>query len=139
MTHRPGSLAWRARYATGIPSIDAHHQGMFKILRMLQEATRSGHMEAEVGRVIQFLEKYSRAHFEGEEAFMGRSAFLEAAAHSQEHARFTAHLRHLKGRFDAGDQEVPGELVLLLHAWLKEHILHQDMAFAEHVRASGQP
>jgi hypothetical protein len=37
MTEGSGSLAWQSRHATGLPSIDAHHQGFFKILSMLDE------------------------------------------------------------------------------------------------------
>jgi hemerythrin-like metal-binding protein len=135
MPNNWGHLAWRKRYATNIPSIDAHHQGFFKILRMLQDATHNGQMDAEVGPILEFLEKSSRVHFEGEETFMRRIGFPETEAHAREHARFTAHLRHLKTGLDRGDAGIPGDLVLMLHGWLKDHILQQDMVFAEYVRA----
>ncbi len=135
MMNRTASPTWRSRYATNIPSIDAHHQGLFKILRMLVEATQKGQSKTEMNAILTFLEKYTRVHFEGEDAFMARSGFPGAEAHTLEHARFTAQLARLKERFNQGDDRVPGELVPTLSAWLRDHILQQDMALAEHVRA----
>ena len=136
MTNRTAKLTWRTRYATNIPSIDAHHQGLFKILRMLEESAQKGQTQAEMDAILAFLERYTRVHFEGEDAFMQRSRFPLAEVHSREHARLTSQLKQLKERSEQGDDHVPGELVPVLSAWLKDHILQQDMALAEHVRAT---
>ena len=136
MTNRTAKLTWRTRYATNIPSIDAHHQGLFKILRMLEEAAQKGQTHAEMDAILAFLERYTRIHFEGENAFMQRSGFPLAEVHSREHARLTSQLKQLKERFEEGDDQVSDELVPVLSAWLKDHILQQDMALAEHVRAT---
>lgn len=135
MTNRTASPTWRSQYATDISSIDAHHQGLFRILRMLVESTQKGPSKDEMSAILAFLERYIRVHFEGEDAFMARSGFQDAEAHSREHARLTEQLRKLKERFDLGDDRVPGELVPMLSTWLRDHILQQDMALAEHVRA----
>ena len=136
MTNRTAKMTWRTRYATNIPSIDAHHQGLFKILRMLEEAAQKGQTHAEMDAILAFLEKYTRVHFEGEDAFMQRSGFPLAEVHSREHARLTSQLKQLKERFKEGDDQVLGELVPVLSAWLKDHILQQDRALAEHVQAT---
>jgi len=138
MTDRTAKLTWRTRYATNIPSIDAHHQGLFKILRMLEEAAQKGQTHAEMDAILAFLERYTRVHFEGEDAFMQRSGFPLAEVHSREHARLTSQLQQLKERLEQGDDQVRVELVPVLAAWLKDHILQQDMALAEHVRARPQ-
>jgi len=135
MTNRTASPIWRSRYATSIPSIDAHHQGLFKILRMLVESTQKGPSKDEMDAILAFLERYIRVHFEGEDAFMARSGFPDAGAHAREHAHLIDRLRKLTERFNLGDDRVPGELVPMLSAWLRDHILQQDMALAEHVRA----
>jgi len=136
MTNRTAKLTWRTRYATNIPSIDAHHQGLFKILRMLEEAAQKGQTHAEMDAILAFLERYTRIHFEGEDAFMQRSGFPLAEVHYREHAHLTSQLKQLKERFKEGDDQVLGELVPVLSAWLKDHILQQDMALAEHVQAT---
>ncbi len=135
MTNRTASPTWRSQYATDIPSIDAHHQGLFKILRMLVESTQKGPTKDEMSAILAFIERYIRAHFEGEDAFMARTGFPGAGIHIQEHARLVDQLRRLSERFNQGDDRIPGELVPMLSAWLRDHILHQDMALAEHVRA----
>ena len=117
MTNRTAKMTWRTRYATNIPSIDAHHQGLFKILRMLEEAAQKGQTHAEMDAILAFLEKYTRVHFEGEDAFMQRSGFPLAEVHSREHARLTSQLKQLKERFSSassGAAKAPGDLLL---AW----------------------
>ena len=130
MTDRPATLAWRARYATQIPSIDAYHQGIFKVFRKLLQTTRSGRMGIAIGPILEFLEKYSRSHFAGEEACMQEAGFPDAATHLQEHSQFMAQLGQLQERFSQGEQGIEGELVLLLSGWLSVHILKRDRSFA---------
>jgi hemerythrin len=134
MTLPPGNPSWCARYATNIPAIDAHHQGLFKILKMLQEAEYEGRVDAEVGVILEHLEKHSLSHFEVEEALMGRTEFPEKGAHTEDHRRFVGQLQRLKARFDRGDAGVTAEVIAMLYGWLHDHILLQDMVFAEHVR-----
>ncbi len=134
MTLPPGHFSWRARYATNIPTIDAHHQGLFKILRMLQESTYNSRGDLEVGIVLDHLRQHSLAHFEVEEALMRRTSFPGIAPHTQEHGRFVEQLRQLRARLDRGDAGVPADVIAVLYEWLHDHILLQDMVFAEHVR-----
>ncbi len=135
MTNRPASPIWRSRYATNIPSLDAHHQGLFKILRMLVESTQKGRAQDEVEATLSFLEEYTRVHFEAEDAFLIRCRYPGAEAHAQEHARFSALLARMKERLSQGDERIAGELVPALSAWLRDHILQHDMALADHLRA----
>ncbi|MBK9795291.1 MAG: hemerythrin family protein [Holophagaceae bacterium] len=134
MTERTASPTWQSRYATNIPSLDAHHQGLFKILRMLVESTQKEPAKDDVDATLSFLEEYTRVHFESEEALMARCRFPGAGAHAGEHARFSHLLRRMKERLNQGDDRIPGELVPTLSAWLRDHILQQDMALAEHLR-----
>ena len=133
MTDRRRNLDWRTRHATHIPSIDAYHQGMFKVFRKLLQATRNGRMDASVGPILEFLEKYTRSHFAGEEAFMQQAGFPDVLAHLQEHSRFTTQLVLLKERFHQGEQGIEGELILLLSGWLSVHILEKDRTFADFI------
>jgi hemerythrin-like metal-binding protein len=138
MTIPPGHFSWRARYATNIPTIDAHHQGLFKILRMLQESTYESRGDVEVGVVLDHLQQQSLAHFEVEEALMRRTGFPEIDLHTRDHGRFVEQLRHLKARLDQGEAGVPTEVISVLYEWLHDHILLQDMVFAEHVRTQSK-
>src|ERR1035438_85137 len=134
MTIPPGNFSWRARYATNIPTIDAHHQGMFKILRMLHEATSDGRIEVEMEVILEHLEQHSLAHFEAEEALMRRTEFPGIDSHAQDHGRFLIQLRRLKARQELGDEGVPSEVLAVLRDCRHDHILLQDMIFAEHFR-----
>ncbi len=139
MTDHPSNLAWRQRHATHIPSIDAYHQGMFKVFRKLLQTTRTGRMGNSIGPILEFLEKYSSSHFEGEEAFMQEAGFPEAAVHVQEHRQFMVELGRLHERFNQGEQGIEGELVLILSGWLSVHILKRDRSFAAFLHGRSRP
>lgn len=128
------NLAWGPRYETGIPSIDCQHQSLFRALRYLYEAIFEGKVQAEVGVVLEFLEKYSQIHFSEEETYMKRIRFPGLLEHMVEHRKFWIRIQDLQARFDTDEQAVALETSLLLFTWFRDHILIQDMAFAEHAR-----
>jgi hemerythrin len=139
MENLSSSLSWRARYATHIPTIDAHHQGLFKILNLLQESSCDSRMDVEIGVILEHLERHSVTHFEAEESLMRRSGFPGLDSHIQNHNRFLVHLNQLKKRFEKGEPEISTTIISTLNGWLHDHILVQDMAFSEHVRNELQP
>lgn len=131
------NLAWRACYETGIASIDAQHQSLFKALRYLHKAIYEGGVHAEVGVVLEFLEQYCQIHFTEEEAYMKQLRFPGLLEHMAEHRTFWIQIQDLRARYAAETPEVSMEASLLLFAWFRDHILVQDMAFARHARLSG--
>jgi hemerythrin len=137
MSKRLHHLAWGPRFETGIPSIDCQHQSLFRALRYLYEAIFEGKVQAEVGVVLEFLEKYVQIHFSDEETYMKRIRFPGLLEHMVEHRKFCIRIQDLSARFDSEEQAVALETSLLLHAWFRDHILLQDMAFVEHARGQG--
>jgi hemerythrin len=134
MTELLNNLAWGARYETGIPAIDCQHQSLFKALGYLHEAIFEGNVEAEVGVVLEFLEKYAQVHFREEETYMKRIRFPGVLEHMVEHRKFWIKVRDLRTRYAENEREVSMETSMLLFAWFRDHILIEDMAFAEHAR-----
>ncbi len=128
------AMNWGAAYETGIPAIDCQHQSLFKALRYLNEAVSEGSVQAEVGVVLDFLEKYARIHFTDEETLMQRADFPDLSAHRAEHRGFQLRLHDLKSRYQDGTASVSLETSMRLFEWFREHVLVQDMAFAEFSR-----
>jgi hemerythrin-like metal-binding protein len=131
MTNGSGSLAWQSRHATGIPSIDSHHQGLFKILRMLDEDAPRGLAGPELVAIIGFLEQCVLAHFEDENEFMWRHDYAGISAHIRDHDRLIAHLGQMKERHARGDTLVRQDVVPVLTAWLMNHIQRHDQPLGE--------
>lgn len=128
------AMNWGAAYETGIPAIDYQHQSLFKALRCLNEAVSEGSVQAEAGVVLDFLEKYARIHFTDEETLMQRADFPDLPAHRAEHRGFQLRLHDLKTRYQDETASVSLETSMLLFEWFREHIMGQDMAFAEFTR-----
>ena len=135
MVEAMNDLAWGPRYETGIPSIDCQHQSLFRALRCLHEAVLEGKVQAEVGVVLEFLEKYAQIHFSDEETYMKRIRFPGLLEHMVEHRKFWIRVQDLQARFDSEEQKVALEASMLLFTWFKDHILIEDMAFAKHARS----
>jgi len=135
MVEAMNHLAWEPRYETGIPSIDCQHQSLFRALRCLHEAVFEGKVQAEVGVVLEFLEKYAQIHFSDEETIMKRIRYPGLLEHMVEHRKFWIRVQDLQARFDSEEQTVALEASMLLFTWFKDHILIEDMAFAKHARS----
>jgi hemerythrin len=136
MVASSNNFAWGARYETGIPVIDIQHQSLFKALRYLQEAAYEGTVQAEVGVVLEFLEKYAQVHFATEEAYLQQIRFPGLLEHMAEHKKFTIQVQDFRARYLANESDVSMETTLFLFAWFRDHILIQDMAFAESARSA---
>lgn len=133
------AMNWGAAYETGIPAIDCQHQSLFKALRYLHEAVSDGSVQAEAGVVLDFLEKYARIHFADEETLMQRADFPDLSAHRAEHRSFQLRLHDLRTRYQDETAGVSLETSMLLFEWFRDHILIQDMAFAEFTRKAPAP
>jgi hemerythrin len=133
------AMNWGAAYETGIPAIDCQHQSLFKALKNLHEAIHDRTVQAEACVVLDFLDKYARIHFTDEEVLMQRAGFPELSAHRAEHRSFQLRLHDLRTRYQGEPVGVSLETSMLLFEWFRDHILLQDMAFAEFTRKSATP
>lgn len=61
------SSAWDDSLTTGVPSIDAQHRRLIGILGNVLDAMEHGRSRAEIGRVLEELDRYTAAHFSHEE------------------------------------------------------------------------
>jgi hemerythrin len=56
-------------------------------------------------------------------------------AHLREHGCFRAQIHQLRERVGAGDGSVALELASLLFTWFQDHLLHEDLGYAEFARS----
>lgn len=139
MSEASRTMLWEAAYATGIPAVDCQHQSLFKALRCLHEALSAGTAQAEIGVILEFLEKYARVHFTDEETLMLRAGFPGLPVHRAEHRDFQIRLHDLRaGHLDEGTA-VSQETSRRLFEGFRDHILVQDMAFVRHLRPFEAP
>jgi len=129
---------WDERYNTGISSIDQQHQELFKAMGRLSDAFKRGHGHQQVAQVLEFLARYTKEHFDAEEAYMKRIAFPELQAHLQEHRILSQKVLDLQNRYLFDDPSVGMTTSQLLYEWLRNHILQKDFAYITHARETHQ-
>lgn len=118
------------KYATGIPSIDQEHKGLFEIINnayKLAEENYSGDTYDEIMLLIDQLEDYTRVHFAHEEEYMASTNYPHLDAQKRAHDSFLAKLEDKDiGENETDRQAYLEDLLDFLFAWLSNHILKMD-------------
>ncbi|BDU75717.1 bacteriohemerythrin [Mesoterricola sediminis] len=138
-TSRLTPLAWDPAWETGDPRLDSQHKALVTGVNRLAFAIACGQTQEEVWRILSFLIVYVHTHFRTEENLMAEKGFPELAAHADEHERARAYLDRLVNTYRAGSTSDLEELVSFLAAWLTEHFLGTDRAFAQHLQDEAGP
>lgn len=129
-------LEWSDEYLTGIESIDADHQVLFRLVNELHEKMDAGLDEAIVGGALDALIDYVDVHFRREERLMQDSNYPDRVAHARQHRDLSRTVHSLKVLFDDNPHELESECIMdFLCDWLNDHILETDMAYVPHVSA----
>lgn len=81
-------IEWTEDLKTDILSIDIQHKELFKMTNELLEACKQGKGAKEVDKVIAFLDKYVKTHFETEEKYMVEYNFNGYDYHKLQHDLF---------------------------------------------------
>lgn len=126
---------WDDRLLTGIRVIDEQHRQLFEEANNLIKATVHHEGEAVIGKFLDYIEMYSREHFESEDDLMMMYNYPRIAEHRREHAFFFEETG--KMRQEIGEHYTTGSVIRVaarLILWMSRHIPRQDMPLAEHVR-----
>jgi hemerythrin-like metal-binding protein len=127
-------IEWSEGMSVGVPALDSDHKCLIRIIDLLSDIEDRIEAPRMIGTVLETLVLYGRHHFTREERVMAAVGFPGAAFHHGEHQGFTKYIRSLKQRCSGkGDPETAGELLEYLSAWLRHHILIQDMAIKPYI------
>ena len=120
---------WTEAMSVGVPSLDADHKAMIRIINLLCKIDEEGGAQT-MDVVLDTLVAYSQFHFGREERVMEVCGFPETLFHRTEHAGFAEYVRRLRNLHGGvQDPAVVAELLEYLSDWLRHHILIQDMAY----------
>lgn len=124
---------WKDEYEIGIPEIDAQHQKLFMMVKVLH-----GYVESQGGHLVMrnFLKeliKYTETHFADEEAYIEKvglpASFI--AQEKNEHQDLMVQVRKIKQDHEKKHQVFTPELIRLLVDWLANHIVRTDSQIAK--------
>jgi hemerythrin-like metal-binding protein len=134
-----GLVEWdAARMATGFNTVDEQHRALLDQMNRLHEACVNGTGREELRRLIDFLGRYVREHFEYEEQLMDAQQCPSRAANQLAHQKF---LRQFQDLASAVNQQHLGTAALLdlknlLARWLTNHICTVDANLRDCVEIS---
>lgn len=121
---------------TGIREVDEQHTHLVALFNHLDESFRKGSANREMGEILARLFRYAKTHFHAEESLMERANYDGLPAHRHEHEQFVQHLRKFIIRYKRNEERISNEVLVFLRHWITHHILENDLAFAEPVKAA---
>ncbi len=130
-------IEWTPELSVHIPSIDAQHKELVRLINELHDAMRSGRGKDEVGRILRSLASYTQTHFEYEEAAMQRAGYPSAVTHKSMHQQLTTQVRTLSANLSGGKSVLSMDVLEFLRTWLRDHILKADKAYSGHLLEKG--
>lgn len=125
------SIEWSEELSVGNELIDHHHQEVFKLVTMLDNAISQGQNTEIVETIILFLEDYVVTHFQEEEQVMTEHHYAGYDQHKEEHELFKVKVADLRNKYDA--KSSPITLIFNIRQiidLLVDHIRHVDIGIA---------
>ena len=86
-------------YSTGHEVVDEHHEELFNLISMLDKAIQSNR-RVSLNPIIEFLEHYSKDHFQLEESLMKEHDYIGYSLHKAEHKKFSSLIVDLRTLYD---------------------------------------
>ena len=126
-------MEWDDSLSIGHRDIDQHHQAMVeKMNRFFREmmAGDAGMVALEVARTLL---PDMQAHFADEEKAMEQKRYDGLSVHKKAHQDFMTKAKSLCDDVQSGKRDASQALFRFMADWLKNHIQHEDMAFARFV------
>lgn len=126
-------FGWSSDYELGHEEIDHQHRWLFKIANDIHGAD-----ENKVQEKIMELYKYTRVHFEQEEALMKEKGYPRLLEHQEFHELLISNLNDLSGAEDESYEGIEN-LVGFMMKWIREHILTEDLKFFNYLKEGELP
>jgi hemerythrin len=125
---------WFEKYKIDVSLIDADHLNLFMEIAHFNENLQSGMSTEDLGKSLNFLDKYVGAHFAREEMLMREKGYPDYTQHKALHLQLKKVVFAVRRVFQTDIDKVDKEkLNQFLHDWLVEHILKVDAKLAPYV------
>jgi len=124
--------------SVGVEVIDNDHKKLMSFISTLSDAIEEGETGDVIEGIFDDLAEYVTTHFEREEELMRQCDFHDYENHIKQHRKFAERVPELKRRLlSSGSIEVALEINIFLYQWLINHILNDDMSYAQSVFEHG--
>ncbi len=127
-------IAWGGHLSVGVPTMDAHHRQLVKMINELHAAFRQKRGSSVMLDLLKELDRYVHYHFQAEEELMEKAGFPGLAAQKAAHRHFLETVAAMRKRWESGDKSVATELMRLLREWLVAHIVKMDKQYTPYMK-----
>jgi hemerythrin len=130
---------WDDQYCLGISFADVQHQQLADSINRLHQALLDGREKIVIGRALEELITYSKAHFAAEEKVLLSYGYPDFLSHHSEHECLAYAVLELYQKIMSGEVRLNTFAVTFLKDWLREEILRADTKFAPFLKGKGVP
>ena len=131
------SFKWGKQFESGIPDIDAQHQGLVALINDYGTALSENDVDRKVlDSIFEQLINYTKTHFRTEETLMSEMKLdrRHISTHFKSHREFIRDVSEFADSSDIKNQEECFSLFSYLAHWIAYHILGSDLIMARQIR-----
>lgn len=129
------AIEWTPNLSVGVDTIDEQHKVWFQKANDLFEAGQQRRTKEIIGQTLDYLDEYTKFHFNDEEEYMESINYPELETQRNAHKSFISKLAELKETYAKSG----GNILLIIEAnqfvvdWLTRHISIMDKKIGEYV------
>lgn len=128
-------LQWDSSIALGVPRLDADHKRLIGLYNFLNARQEKNVDSETISLVIEQIREFASSHFPREEMYMAHIGYPGQESHKKLHKAFREQTAALCIDIMNHKQTAPQDILQLLHAWVTEHILQEDLRIQAFQRA----
>jgi two-component system cell cycle response regulator len=133
-----GHIEWNDGMSVGVESIDEDHKTLLLLVNEINEAINNDSTHIIIIDIFEKLEKYVKIHFSKEERLLEQCNYGDIEEHKKQHIDFINKIPELRSELLHADTiEVAQDIYLFLFNWLMNHIIIDDMSYAQTVHDHG--
>jgi hemerythrin-like metal-binding protein len=133
-----GDVEWNEGMSVGVESLDQDHKILLLLINEINEAINNDSTHLLIKSIFEKLEKYIKEHFSKEEQLMQQCHYENLEEHKKEHQKFIRKIPELKKQLlNTESVEVAQNAYLFLVDWLMQHIIVDDMSYAQTIHDYG--
>jgi len=125
---------WNTSYLLNISMIDKQHAKFFELFDKLQILNKQQEFYDDLEPVITELEKYTKIHFQTEEALMRKANSPEYESHLTQHSIFNKKVEEFRLAYSYKNSVLLEQMINFMRKWFLIHIAEVDGKYVDSVQ-----
>ncbi len=127
-------LTWSRDFEMGIPEMDEQHKKWLDLLNAFYIHIGNDDFQERMVELIDGVLSYTKYHFSEEEALMASINYPAIGEQRSMHGDIVKRIEEFKTKAGEGKLIISMPLTAELKKWFKEHILIEDMKYAQYLK-----